>query len=247
MGWNYGRKIIEALFAGRTKRAPVRAELESRREADRDRSDIRVFEAGLSAQQYGNHQQGARVAADEVAAQLVSIAKANELYIPKREWDTFGERKRIPSGESIVYLDYPRNRVIKVRDPFAKSAIKQLRAEDVIYEHLFHNILFPDTRYQFMGISEEVDGVRMILSQPYISKQFLLPDKKLIEDYLAEGLGLKPESRYFYGNDYLAITDVSPMGDNVLYDGKKLYFIDPIIRLKKPAQEALGYYYALLK
>ena len=72
MGWNYGRKIIEALFAGRTKCAPVRAELESRREADRDRGDIRVFEAGLSAQQYGNHQQGARVVAEQVAAQLTN-------------------------------------------------------------------------------------------------------------------------------------------------------------------------------
>ena len=53
MGWNYGRKIIEALFAGRTKRAPVRAELESRCEADRDQSNIRVFEAELFTQQYG--------------------------------------------------------------------------------------------------------------------------------------------------------------------------------------------------
>ncbi len=247
MGWNYGRKIIEALFAGRAKRTSVRAKFESRCEADRDRSDIRVFEIGLSAQQYGDHQQGTRIVAEKVAAQLVAIAKANGLYIPKYEWETFGERKRVPSGESIVYLDYSRKQVIKVRDPFAKSAIKHLRAGDLIYEHLFHNILFPDTRYRFVGISEEVDGVRIILSQPYISDQFILPDKKLIEDYLVGGLGLKPESRYFYGNDYLAITDVSPMGDNVLYDGKKLYFVDPIICLKKPAKEALDYYYALLE
>lgn len=37
------------------------------------------------------------------------------------------------------------------------------------------------------------------------------------------------------------------MGDNVLYDGEKLYFIDPIIKLKRPAKEVLNYYYAQLK
>lgn len=247
MAWKYGRKIIDALFAGRAKRAQVCTKFESRAEADSDRSDIRVFEVGLSVEQSGNHEQSARIIAQEVATQLVGIAKANGLYIPKCDWDAFGDRKRVPSGESIVYLDNLHNQVVKVRNPFAKSAIKQLRAEDMIYEHLFHNILFPDTRYQFMGISEDVDGVRIVLSQPYIPDQFTLPAKRLIDDYLAEGLGLRQEGRYFYGNDYLAVTDVSPMGDNVLYDGKKLYFIDPIICLKKPAQEVLAYYDALLE
>lgn len=129
----------------------------------------------------------------------------------------------------------------------AKAVIKQLHAEDIIYEHLLHNILFPDTHYQFMGISEDVDGIRIVLSQPYISNQFILPDNLLISRYLIEGLGLKVEDRYFYGNNYLSVTDVSPMGDNVLYDGEKLYFIDPIIKLKQPAREVLDYYYTRLK
>ena len=247
MGWNYGRKIIEALFAGRTKRAPVRAELESRREADRDRGDIRVFEAGLSAKQHGDNQQSARLDAQEVSSQFIEIAKRYDLYIPKAEWQKLGERKREPSGESIVYFDSQNNRVVKVRNPMAKSAMKQLHAEDMIYEHLLHNILFPDTRYRFIGISEDVDGIRIILSQPYISNQFLIPEDSFIDRYLTEGLGLKKENRYFYGNESLSVTDVSSMGDNVLYDGKKLYFIDPIIRLKRPAKEILDEYYAILK
>ncbi len=100
--------------------------------------------------------------------------------------------------------------MIKVRDPFAKSAIKRHRAVDIIYEHLIHNLLFPETRYRLVGISEDVDGLRIILSQPYISDQFILPDKKLIDDYLMGGLGLRPENPYFYGNDYLSVTDISP-------------------------------------
>lgn len=68
-----------------------------------------------------------------------------------------------------------------------------------------------------------------------------------IDRYLMEGLGLKPENRYFYGNDYIAVTDVSSEGDNVLTDGTQLYFIDPIIMMKKPAIEVLNYYYEQLK
>ena len=96
-------------------------------------------------------------------------------------------------------------------------------AQDVIYEHLIHNILFPLTRYNFIGISE--------------------PSQNEIDDYLIYGLGLRLENKYFYANDYVAITDVSANGDNVLIDNGNLYFIDPIIKFKKPAVETLNYYY----
>lgn len=55
---NYGHRIIGALFKGREKRPAICAEFASRREADRDHRDIRVFETGLSAEQYGDYQQG---------------------------------------------------------------------------------------------------------------------------------------------------------------------------------------------
>lgn len=50
-----------------------------------------------------------------------------------------------------------------------------------------------------MGISEDVDGVRIILSQPYISNQFILPNDSLIDRYLIEGLGLKKKTAIFMG------------------------------------------------
>lgn len=246
--WRYGRKVIDALFKRRTQRTPVRAELESRGEADSSRGDIRVFEAGLSTQQYGDYEQGTRNAAQEAEGnRLIALAKEHGLFVPRSEWEHFGDRKRLPSGESIVYLDECGERVVKVRNPFAKSTIKQMHAQDAIYEHLVHNILFPNTRYRFEGISEDVDGVRIILSQPYISDQFEAPTQEDIDHYLKEGLGLSPENRYFCGNDYIAITDVSADGDNVLTDGENLYFIDPIIKMKRPAVEVLAYYYKQLK
>ena len=60
---------------------------------------------------------------------------------------------------------------------------------------------------------------------------------KTIDDFLINQLGLTKENRYFYGNEYLAITDVSNVSDE---DGK-LYFIDPIIRLKKSGREVWEY------
>ena len=57
---------------------------------------------------------------------------------------------------------------------------------------------------------------------------------------------MRTEDRYYYANDYLAITDVSADGDNVLMDGDTLYFINPIIKMKKPAPEVLDYYYKQL-
>ena len=246
--WQYGKRIIDNLIKRRTKRPPVCAELESRSEADSDRSDIGMFEVGLSAEQYGNYEQGTRNAAQEAEGnRLIAIAKAKGCFVPASQWAQFGDRKRLPSGESIVYLDEHRQAVIKVRNPFAKSAIKRMHAQDVIYEHLVHNVLFPNTKYHFEGISEDVDGVRIILSQPYISDLFITSTQEEIDRYLTEGLGLQPENRYYFGNDYLAITDVSAEGDNVLTDGTNLYFIDPIIMMKKPAVKVLEYYYGLLK
>ena len=73
---------------------------------------------------------------------------------------------------------------------------------------------------------------------------FQVPSQKTIDDYLINQLGLTKEDRYFYGDEYLAITDVSNVSDNVLCDEDgKLYFIDTIIRLKKSGREIWEYLY----
>ena len=46
---------------------------------------------------------------------------------------------------------------------------------------------------------------------------------------------------------FIAITDVSANGDNVLSDGRQLYFIDPIIKFKQPAPIVLDHYYKIIK
>ena len=55
------------------------AEFASRNEADSDRSDIRVFEAGLSTEQYGDYEQSTGNAAQEKESnRLIAIAKAQD-------------------------------------------------------------------------------------------------------------------------------------------------------------------------
>ena len=106
------------------------------------------------------------------------------------------------------------------------------------------NILFPSTRYRFVGFSEDIKGIRIVLQQRNISDIFQVPSQKTIDDYLINQLGLTKEDGYFYGNEYLAITDVANISDNVLCDEDgKLYFIDPIIRLKKSGREVWEYLY----
>ena len=122
--------------------------------------------------------------------------------------------------------------------------MKQTHPEDIIYEHLIHNMLFPNTRYRFIGISEDIKGIRIVLQQKNISAMFRVPTQQMIDDYLWNNLGLSKEDKYFYGNEYLAITDISNLSDNVLCDEDgRLYFIDPIIRLKRSALEVWNYLY----
>ena len=53
---------------------------------------------------------------------------------------------------------------------------------------------------------------------------FRVPIPKMIDDYLRNELGLTKEDKYFYGNEYLAITDISNLSDNVLCDEMESYF-----------------------
>ena len=61
----------------------------------------------------------------------------------------------IPTGESIVFLSEDGTTFTKMKSPFAKAPMKHILPEDIIYEHLIHNILFPSTRYRFVGFSED--------------------------------------------------------------------------------------------
>ena len=92
---SYGRKIIDYIFKRWAERAAICYEPERKVQADSDRSDIRVFETGLSTQQYGDNRKSTRTAEDEECLRLIKIAKEQGLYIDKLDWGKFGDRRMI--------------------------------------------------------------------------------------------------------------------------------------------------------
>ena len=83
---SYGRKIIDYIFKRWAECAAICYEPEQKVQADSDRSDIRVFETGLSPQQYGDNRQSTRTAEEEECLRLIRIAKEQGLYIDKSDW-----------------------------------------------------------------------------------------------------------------------------------------------------------------
>ena len=54
-------------------------------------------------------------------------------------------------------------------------------------------------------------------------------------------MGLLPEGRYSFGNNWVFVTDVGQDSDNVLLDDDgRLRFIDPILGFKPPLQDKLS-------
>ena len=202
------------------------------------RSDIRVLEEGLDAERGDNTEHSERTRRTAESERLVNTAKQHGLFIPAEVIKTLTGKYLKRTGESVVFIDTEAGKVTKVKDPYAKSALKNgVQPEDAIFEHRVHNLLFPETAYTLEGISEELGDVRIVLTQNYIQTKGH-PTKEQIAEALAKR-GLFPEDNYSFGNEFVSVTDVE--GDNVLLgeDGT-VYFIDPIIRFKKPLREILS-------
>ena len=168
---------------------------------------------------------------------LINAARAARLYIDSR--DVPGTRYSIRTGESEVRLVQRERVYYKIKDPFAKLHLKKHPPEFAIFEHLVHNILFPECRLEFMGVSSELNEVRLVFSQSAVCADRRPNDRQIAEELAQRGLC--PEGRYAFGNDFVFVTDVGQDGDNVLLDDEgQLRFIDPIIGFKQPLQDILG-------
>lgn len=140
------------------------------------------------------------------------------------DWEKFGNRRMIPTGESIVFFEQGRKCLHKDEISIFQGSFRTissggyyLRASDTQHVISWY-------QYRFIGISEDIKGIRIVLQQKNISSMFRVPTPKMIDDYLRNELGLTKEGKYFYGNEYLAITDISNLSDNVLCDEMESYF-----------------------
>lgn len=210
-----------------------------------DGVDIVVLGEGLRPERLGDFEKGSRAEQEAVGNQIIENAKRNGVFIERSAQKDFGKRIGGVSGESVVYIDEPNNRVVKVKDPFAKTNLKGHAASDALYEHIAHNLLFPNTKYKLLGISDgPVGDVRFVLEQDYLPASMTPATQEQIDKYLVDNLGLtKLEKPYLhYENDDYSITDVDAGNDNVLADEDgTLYFVDPIIKFKKPAKEVVDH------
>lgn len=168
---------------------------------------------------------------------LISSAKSCGLLLEAK--DIPGTRYTIRTGESEVRLVQKEHYYYKIKNPFAKLHLKKHPVEMVLFEHIIHNILFPDCRLEFLGICEDFHEARIVLRQKAVRSD-TRPNDKEIKEELAM-YGLVPEGHYGFGNNYLFVTDVGQDGDNVLIDDDGyLRFIDPIIGIKELLQRELN-------
>ena len=211
-----------------------------RRQGSVDLSSIRVLEEKLACKQNGTWLSGSRTAQEEFSCALIEASKECELYISKEDCNNLGVRKMLPSGESIILENKSQGIVYKIRNPFAKLHLKSPNLSNILYEHVIHNILFPEVSYSLVGISEDNGSVRIVLSQPFVFET-RTPSQYQIDEHLFS-LGLQTEDRYYYGNEHIAITDVGSTGDNVLLSSAgSLLFIDPIIKIKTTGKDAIRF------
>ena len=167
---------------------------------------------------------------------LIAAAKAVDCLFDAKAIP--GTRYSVRTGESEVRMVQSEQMYYKIKNPFAKSHLKQHDIRDAIYEHIVHNILFPEAKLHFLGVCEDGREARLIYRQNAIRTE-RRPNDEQIEKHLAS-LGLVREGRYVFGNELLFVTDVGQDGDNVLLgDDDRLYFIDPIIGFKVPARELI--------
>ena len=212
----------------------------TRRQGSVDLGSLRMLEEKLAGKQNGTWLSGSRTAQEEFSCALIEAAKECGLYISKDDCKSLGVRKMLPSGESIILENKAQGIVYKLRDPFAKLHLKSSNLNNILYEHIVHNLLFPEVPYSLIGISEDNGSVRIVLSQPFVFET-MIPTQQQIDGHLFS-LGLRTENRYYYGNDHIAVTDVDSTGDNVLLSSTgSLLFIDPIIKIKTNGKDAIEY------
>lgn len=167
----------------------------------------------------------------EESRALIAAAKRISCFLERERIP--GTRYTIRTGESEVRLVQNERMYYKIKNPFAKGHLKKHPAHYALYEHIVHNVLFPECPIEFSGITEDLHEARLVYRQRAV-RSGERPDDAQISRWLAD-IGLEPAERYCFGNANLFVTDVGQDSDNVLWNPPNtLFFIDPIIGFREP-------------
>ena len=232
---DYAKRNAESADGGQ---CPVRGGIQrfasARGKAISDCRRVRLLAEALSSQRGRTPDSGT---GDKIR-RLTDAAKKAGLWLDKTQIAAFGDLVSKRTGESEVYWNRSESAFYKVKNPDAKRPLKRTSESDWVYEHVIHNILFPECTYEFVGIALELGAIRVVLKQHAVRTE-AFPTERQIEAMLAQR-GLVREDRYFFGDGVVSVTDVGAHGDNVLLgDDGKVYFIDPLIRLGRNAEEVI--------
>lgn len=211
-----------------------------------DESCLRLFGTAHPIGPHGAFEHDSSAAIRAAGERIERVARENGVFLSDEMLRSIvkGHRKVRRSGESEVYLDAEKGKYIKLYDPFAKLGVRHGRADEVIYNIVAHNLIFPETRYAFVGVAHCANGIRFVLLQDEVVS-IKTVDEKQVASFLESRLGLVKDGRYSFGNDYYSITDIGASSDNVLRDKNgELKFINPIVVFKRPADEVIAHLFA---
>lgn len=218
------------------ERCSVHSFASCRERALSDFRGIRMFEQALADER---GRVAGRDAPDPLSLEselLIAAARKSGCFVDYESVP--GTRYSERTGESEVRIVQSERVYYKIKNPFAKSHLKKHPVSEAIYEHIVHNILFPETPLEFIGVTEFLHQARIVYRQAAILSDHRPTDKQIAEHL--SGIGLLLGGRYAFENEWLFVTDVGQDSDNVLLgDDDKLYFIDPIIGFKISALEVV--------
>jgi virulence-associated protein VapD len=154
----------------------------------------------------------------EQADFLIQYCKSHHLFINILP----GEDQFIArGGEASVYLSIDRRNVIKLND-----AVYYATWLEFFNSVVLHNIFFPSTSYQLLGISIVNDKLIAVLQQPYIISNSPT-DVADIKEFL-EYNGFRNTQRQDYINDEIGLILEDMHDENVLQNTDTLFFIDSV-------------------
>ena len=211
----------------------------------RDKERIRVLEAGVAPneREYGGSIDGhtrRRLDQQKEAERLIAAARANGMFIEPGTFSNFPKVNAV-SKESTVYRDEENNRAIKVKDPFAAESMADNSPFDELYQHIIHNIFFPESRYEFLGVTTNYRGdeVRFVLAQDWVESHDRVGDVEASN--FVKSRGYKVLDGYRYYNDDTIVMDF--YGSNIRKDAEgNIHLIDPIIHFKRDPRAIIDDY-----